>query len=96
MGDPKAAHLLSNSVVGLDGTFQDRGVCEIELKSIFLQQLTCTLGLLLTEFSEVDIVPASEPVLEVPGGLTVTEEDDFMCKFACSTNHCDIYCCSFN
>ena len=83
--DPKAAHLLSNCVVGLDGTLQDGSVGEIELVSVFLQELTGLLGLLNTSGGEVDIMPSREPVLEVPGGLSVTEEDDFVCGLlACS------------
>ena len=50
----------------------------VELKTSLLKELTGLLGLLDTKGSEVDIIPASEPVLEVPGGLTVADKDYFV------------------
>jgi hypothetical protein len=50
----------------------------VELKAFLLKELAGLLGLLDTVGSEVDVVPASEPVLEVPGGLAVTDKDYFV------------------
>ena len=78
VGNPEGAHLLGDRVVGFDSTLQHRGVRNVELKAVLLQQLTGLLGLLDTLGSEVDVVPAGEAVLEVPGGLTVADEDDLV------------------
>ena len=40
---------------------------KVELKAILFEKLTCLLGLNDTLRGQIDIMPASESVLEVPG-----------------------------
>lgn len=76
--DPEGTHLLAERVVGLDGPRQHRSVGHVELEAALLQQLAGLLGLFFALGGQVDIVPASEPVLEVPRGLAVADKDDFV------------------
>lgn len=78
MGDEKGAHLFGNCVIGLDCTLQNRGVGKVELKTIFFEKLASLLCLLNTLCGQVNIVPACESVLEVPGGLSVAHKDNFV------------------
>ena len=61
-------------------------MCQVELETVLFQELASLLGFLNTLGGEVDIMPSSEPVLKVPCGLAVTDEDDFV-EGGCST-HC--------
>ena len=79
--NPEGIHRLRDGVVGLEGSRKDRGVSHIELKAFLLEEMTGMHSLLLTLRGEVNVVPASEPVLEVPGGLAVSYEDDFVDGF---------------
>ncbi len=86
VGDPKGAHLLGQGVVSLDGTSQNRGVSNIKLKASFFEELACLHCLFDTLWGQVNIVPACESIFEVPGRLTVTDEDNFV-EGLCSAAH---------
>jgi hypothetical protein len=77
-GQPQGVHLSGDVVPGLDGAGQHWGVGDIEFEALLLKETTSLFSFLLTLGGKVDIVPASEPVFKVPGGLTVTDEHDFV------------------
>lgn len=78
MRDPKRIHFFRHHVVGLDGSREHRCVSKVEFETILLEQLTCLLCFFHTLRSEVDVVPSSESVFKVPGGLAMTHKDDFV------------------
>ena len=78
VGNEQTAHLFRDGVVSLDGTLQDGCVSQVKLEAVLLEELTSGLGLLDTLSSQVDIMPAGEAVLEVPGRLPVANEDNFV------------------
>jgi len=85
VGDEKGAHLLADSVVGLDSALQDRRMSQVELKTVLLEELTSSLGFFHTLSGEVDIMPACEAILEVPCGLSVADEDNLV-ECGCSAH----------
>ena len=85
--NPEGIHRLRDGVVGLEGSRKDRGVSHIELKAFLLEEMTGMHSLLLTLRGEVNVVPASEPVLEVPGGLAVADKDDLV--EGLGSDHCE-------
>jgi len=60
---------------GTDGTLQEGSVGNVGMDALSLDELSC-LDYLLDSFGgEGTIVPSSEFVLEVPGGLSVPDKD---------------------
>ena len=78
MRDPKRFHFFRHHVVGLDSSREHRCVSKVEFETILLQQLACLFCFLDTLGCEVDVVPSSESVFKVPGGLTMTHKDNFV------------------
>ena len=74
--DVMASELCCDCVICHDSAGKDRGVSNVELISALLKKLTSVHCLLNTVFSQLNIGPASEAVLLVPGGLTVAHKDD--------------------
>ncbi len=57
---------------------------DIEFEALLFEEETSLLGFLVSLGGEVHIMPSCEPVLKVPGGLSVANEYDFMqgwCSF---------------
>ena len=61
---------------GTDGTLQEGSVSNIGKDSLSLDELSCLSYLLDSFGGERTIVPSSEFVLEVPGGLSVPDKDE--------------------
>ena len=75
-GDPVEVHLVQDVVEGLDSTLEERGVGQVEGEALLFEGLTSLDGLVYTSFGEIDVGPTCETVLQVPGTLTMTDEDD--------------------
>jgi len=87
MGDVQLSHLNGDVVIGLNSALEDRGVGDIEFKALLFQGLSGSNGFGDTIGGEIDVVPTSESVFEVPDGLTVSEEDNSMGSFLTSFLH---------
>ena len=87
VGKPETVHLLSDVAEGLDGTCQIRGEGDIELEALLLEHDTGLVGLLDSLGGKVNIMPASESVLKIPGGLSVADKDDFVSTLCNSADH---------
>ena len=77
-GNPGKIHLLRKAVVGVDGARKHRCVSDVKLVPFFCKQLASLYGLLFASRSQLNIVPASEAVGEVPRTLSVTDEYNFI------------------
>ena len=75
---PDAVHLVEAVVQGVDGTLEHRGVGDVELVALGLEQLTCRHGLRHAGGRQIDVNPAGEAVFEVPGGFAVANQDEFV------------------
>ena len=81
--DIKLSHLSQDVVVSLNSALEDWGVSNVEFKVLLLQSLTSSDGFLHTIGGEVNVIPASESVLQIPYGLTVSEEYNSVGSFGC-------------
>jgi len=72
--DPQVAHLSTNGVVSGNSASQHRSVRNVEFKSLLFKHGASLLGLHDSLLSEGNIVPASEPVVQVPLALSVADE----------------------
>mmetsp|Transcript_97451 Transcript_97451/g.284570 ORF Transcript_97451/g.284570 Transcript_97451/m.284570 type:complete len:448 (-) Transcript_97451:47-1390(-) len=68
--------LLQSVVQRLDGALEDRGVADVKLKALVLDERSCVLGLPDALLGEVDVDPAGEAVVHVPLRLAVAREDE--------------------
>ncbi len=75
-GQPCAVHLVEDDVQRVDGALQHGGVADVEVKALLLEGLAAGCSLGASGVGEVDIGPTGEEVLEVPLGLTVTDDDE--------------------
>jgi len=87
VGDIELSHLSGDVVVGLNSALEDGGVSDIEFIALLLQGLSSSDGFGDTIGREIDVVPASESVFEVPDGLSVSEEDNSMGSLLTSFLH---------
>ncbi|MNT13705.1 hypothetical protein D3C72_1486850 [compost metagenome] len=71
-------HLVERQPQGADGALQDGSVGHVERKTFLLEDLAGGLGFVDALFRQIDVGPAGEAVIEVPGGLAVTHENDFV------------------
>src|SRR5471032_420216 len=71
-------HRVQRQPQGADRALQDRGVGHVKRETGFLEDLAGGPGFVDALFRQVDVGPASEAVIEVPGGLAVTHENDFI------------------
>ena len=78
MRNEQAAHLLGHRVVSLDGTLKYGCVSQVKLEAVLLEELTSGLRFPDTLDCQVDIMPTGEAVLQVPSGLSVANEDNFV------------------
>ena len=62
---------------------ENGAVQKMEFKVFLLQSLTSSDGFLHTIGGEVNVIPASESVLQIPYGLTVSEEHNSVGSFGC-------------
>ena len=75
-GQPRAVHLVQNDVQGVDGALQERRVADVEVIALLLEGLAARGGLRAAGVRQVDVGPTGEEVLQVPLGLTVTDDDE--------------------
>ena len=75
---PLAVQFIQGVPQGVDGALEHAGVAEVELIAFCFQQPACVLGLLHAGGGQVDIGPAGEAVVEVPGGFAVADENEFV------------------
>jgi hypothetical protein len=73
---PEPAPRLQRDVERLDRPGLERGEAEVEVEAFGGEQLAGQLGLLFALRGQADVPPAGEPVLEIPGGLAVAEQDE--------------------
>jgi len=76
--DPFQAHFFHDDPQGFDGPLEDRGIGQVEGVSFGLEQLAGIVGLFQPQFGQADIRPPCEPVFQVPGALSVADQDDFI------------------
>ena len=77
-GDPGTAELVQGQIGRPDGPGEDRGVEDGEVEAPVLlgpEEGAGLAGLVLSLGGQVDVDPAGEEALGVPGRLTVTEKD---------------------
>jgi len=74
-GDPHEVGLLKDVPQSADGTLQERGVGNSGREALGLDELTGLDDLLVALGTERDIHPTGELVLEIPGGLAMTDKD---------------------
>jgi hypothetical protein len=58
----------------MDGTFQHRGISEVEAEAFLFQQFTCRFCLTHAFLGQIDIVPTGESVFVVPLAFAVTDQ----------------------
>mmetsp|Transcript_14999 Transcript_14999/g.31406 ORF Transcript_14999/g.31406 Transcript_14999/m.31406 type:complete len:318 (+) Transcript_14999:48-1001(+) len=75
-GHVELVRLLQRVVEGLDGALEDRGVADVELEALLLDERSCALRLPDALLGEVDVDPAGEAVVHVPLRLAVAREDE--------------------
>lgn len=73
-GNVHLVGLLEGIPQGSDGTLQERGVGDVELEVVLVQKLASSLSLLSALGGKRAIIPTSELILVVPGGLSVSEK----------------------
>src|SRR5438552_4049318 len=61
-----------------DGALQHRGIGDVEVVAIGLQEKPSLLGLLDAGGCQIHVGPAGEAVLEIPGGFAVADEDELV------------------
>jgi hypothetical protein len=74
VGNVQLSHLSEDIVVSLNSALEDGSVSNIELEVLFLEGLSSGNSFLHSVWSEVDIIPSSESILEIPDRLSVSEE----------------------
>ena len=74
--DPQRVHFLSDVVISHNCTRQHGSVRYVKLISLFLQNFTSLDSFVDSLWRQLNIMPASELVFEIPLALTVANEDD--------------------
>ena len=70
------AHFLEDQIERVLGALEGRGVVEIRLEALRLDELAGGARFVDALFGQVRILPAGEQVLEVPVALSVADEDE--------------------
>ncbi len=60
-----------------DRALQHRGKGDLRLELLALQFAAGLCRLLAPQIAQVDVMPAGEQILDVPGALAVTDQDQF-------------------
>src|SRR5262245_23623616 len=76
--DPHQIHHVERDPQSADGAPQNRGVRDVEDITAFFEEPARFRRFFASAIGEVDVRPAGEPVLLVPGALAVTEQNEFV------------------
>src|SRR5215510_8918946 len=79
-GNPELAQHVERDTERADRARQYRGERGVELKASVVQQAARFARFLATALRQVDVGPAGEAVLLVPGRLAVAKQNEFMHK----------------
>ena len=75
---PHQVHLVECAPERADRTLEYRGVSEVEGKAGFVQQGAGLLCFGHAFFSQVNVGPAGETVVKIPGGFAVAHQYNFV------------------
>jgi hypothetical protein len=74
--DPHAIHFVQHQPERADCPLQHGCECQVEFITLFAKQLACGLCFGTTLPSQVDIGPTREQIFQIPGALTMTDQDE--------------------
>ena len=75
---PHQVHFVERQPQRADRALQHRSVGQVEAESGFAQQLAGLARFRFALGGQVDVGPAGEAVVEVPGGFAVAHENNFV------------------
>src|SRR5690606_17921076 len=61
-----------------DGALEHRGISQVELEALFLEQFAGLTGLLAPGIGQVDVRPARKAVFKIPLAFAVAHQNKFM------------------
>lgn len=76
--DPEEVELLKNGPKGVEGTFENGRVGEIESEAFTLEEFPGGFGFGAAFVAELDVGPAGEAVFLIPGAFAVADENEFI------------------
>jgi hypothetical protein len=76
--DPQQVELVPGDPARAQGAFEHRAEGDVKGEALGLEQTPRLRRLCASVLGEIDVGPSSEPVLLVPGRLTVAEQNEFV------------------
>ena len=76
--NPQHVHLVERNPERAERALEHRRVGHVELEFLLGHQTTGFARFFATLFTQVDVVPAGEPVFLVPGAFAVSKQDETM------------------